>query len=353
MSDQPKDAAETASTVPTPHQQDSATAVGCALVPAAMAVGEPAALAPAAVAAAAHGGVAAPAAAVALGLVRVKVVALIAALLRAGDAAADEAIVQAEVLPLLLELFVRYPFHNVLHHHVTEAITACLQRRTPLLCNHLLVKLAHWLVFVRVEVIPGHSHGPAGHRHGPLRAGYMGHVIRIARVLLEIIGCPVCVGGRVGLVEEEVERQDVERWKPANDAPAAQQQEEEHQQQEEEDQQQEEEKQQQQEEEQQQQQQQEEEQQQQQQQQEKQQQQPQEEQQQQQQHPLPQDQHQQPGGGRAGTAHAALGGLPVGMQHKRNKQQDGRAAEHDALASPDQDAIVQRVPTAQGAPVEQ
>lgn len=53
-----------------------------------------------------------------LGRARLKVVELLAVLLRTGEAGPEAAFVEAGVLPLCLQLFQQFPFNNLLHYQV-------------------------------------------------------------------------------------------------------------------------------------------------------------------------------------------------------------------------------------------
>lgn len=59
-----------------------------------------------------------------LGSARLTVVALIAVLLRTGLQIAEEAIMQAMLLSLCLQLVITYPFNSLLHHKVRPVMPA-------------------------------------------------------------------------------------------------------------------------------------------------------------------------------------------------------------------------------------
>ena len=51
-----------------------------------------------------------------LGSARLTVIALLAVLLRTGIPAAEEAVIDAKLLPFCFSLFISYPFNSILHH---------------------------------------------------------------------------------------------------------------------------------------------------------------------------------------------------------------------------------------------
>ena len=58
-----------------------------------------------------------------LGSARLKAVETVAALVRVGNADADAALVAAGLVPRCLDLFLRFPFNNLLHHQVPSRAT--------------------------------------------------------------------------------------------------------------------------------------------------------------------------------------------------------------------------------------
>ena len=62
----------------------------------------------------------------ALGRARLKVVELMAVLLRSGEASAEAALIDSGAIPACLALFQRYPFNNLLHHHVTGLLLSVI-----------------------------------------------------------------------------------------------------------------------------------------------------------------------------------------------------------------------------------
>jgi serine/threonine-protein phosphatase 6 regulatory subunit 3 len=120
-----------------------------------------------------------------LGRARLRIVELLAALLRVGGDAADAAIIGARALPLVQALFLAYPFNNLLHHQMYALLVAALRRGSAAMTAHIFgeCELVAWLAGLPEEVNPRARPGFEG--KGPLRAGYLGHVTRIGQVLQE------------------------------------------------------------------------------------------------------------------------------------------------------------------------
>uniref|UniRef100_A0A7S0WRG6 Uncharacterized protein n=1 Tax=Chlamydomonas leiostraca TaxID=1034604 RepID=A0A7S0WRG6_9CHLO len=122
-----------------------------------------------------------------LGRARLKVVELLAVLLRSGSSTAEAAIMQAGVVPLCLQLFAQYPFNNILHHCVLAMLVAGLTKSSDSMLQHLFeqCKLLDWLISLPVDVrpMPRAGHEEAAASKSPLRAGYLGHVTQIACTL--------------------------------------------------------------------------------------------------------------------------------------------------------------------------
>lgn len=118
-----------------------------------------------------------------LGRARLRIVELLAALLRVGDDGADAVLIGAGALPLVQQLFVAYPFNNLLHHQTYALLVAALQRSSKPLVQHMFgeCELVSWLANIPKEVSPKPRPGFEG--KGPLRAGYLGHVTRIGQIL--------------------------------------------------------------------------------------------------------------------------------------------------------------------------
>ena len=211
-----------------------------------------------------------------LGLTRIKAVALLVALLRSGRAAAVAGVVRAGAIGRCLALFERYPFNNLLHHHVTALLLAALdvamageeeeedeegagegggeaagQARgasstatrgadadpgSPAgLLHHVLhvAALPRWLARLPVEVrpIPLPGDARAGNRP-PLRAGYLGHVTHLGNRLLALAsasrsvadalaGDPDWAAWADGDLRARTELDDPDAWECGRPAPAA------------------------------------------------------------------------------------------------------------------------------------
>jgi hypothetical protein len=120
-----------------------------------------------------------------LGRARLRVVELLAVLLRVGDDTVDAALIQAQSFQVVQELFVAYPFNNLLHHQMYAVLLAVLRRASPAMVSHMFgdCQLVSWLLGLPQEVTP--LPRPGRTIKVPLRAGYLGHVTRIGQVLQE------------------------------------------------------------------------------------------------------------------------------------------------------------------------
>lgn len=124
-----------------------------------------------------------------LGRSKLKIAELLAALLRADGAVADQAIIEAGAVQLCMQLFVAYPFNNLLHQHVRAMFVAVLGRNSQPLLQHLFTDcgLLDWIASMPREVtpLPRPGNEDVASRKAPLRAGYLGHVTQIANMLIE------------------------------------------------------------------------------------------------------------------------------------------------------------------------
>jgi hypothetical protein len=120
-----------------------------------------------------------------LGRARLRIVELLAALLRVGEDAVDAALIQAQSLQIVQELFVAYPFNNLLHHQMYALLLAVLRHASPVMVAHMFgdCQLVGWLLGLPQEVTP--IPRPGRTNKVSLRAGYLGHVTRIGQVLQE------------------------------------------------------------------------------------------------------------------------------------------------------------------------
>lgn len=122
-----------------------------------------------------------------LGRPRLKIVELIAVLMRTGDSNAESAVIQSEAINLCMQLFRKYPFNNLLHHSVRELIRAAIKKPSENLVRHIFecCKLIDWLISLPEQVTPTPRPGTeaAAQAKAPLRAGYLGHVTQLATEL--------------------------------------------------------------------------------------------------------------------------------------------------------------------------
>jgi hypothetical protein len=120
-----------------------------------------------------------------LGRARLRIVELLAVLLRVGDDAVDAALIKAQSLQIVQELVVAYPFNNLLHHQMYALLLAVLRRASPVMVSHMFddCQLVSWLLNLPQETTP--IPRPGRTNKVPLRAGYLGHVTRIGQVLQE------------------------------------------------------------------------------------------------------------------------------------------------------------------------
>ncbi|KAL4434788.1 hypothetical protein ABPG77_005315 [Micractinium sp. CCAP 211/92] len=124
-----------------------------------------------------------------VGLARLKAVELLAALLHSGDEAAESAVMSTRGVQRSMQLFLQFPFNNVLHRHVATLVTA-VDQGSPQLADFLLkdCALLGWLADAPTEIVPlprpGDTRGEEQRK--PLRAGYMGHVTQISNRLIQV-----------------------------------------------------------------------------------------------------------------------------------------------------------------------
>lgn len=126
-----------------------------------------------------------------LGKHRLKIVEFIAVLLKAGNQAAEEELVNSGTIKRVLDLFFEYPYNNALHHHVESIISSCLESRNDTVTDHLfricdLIRKIldadkHPLLSSDLEL----PTKPAADKKLP-RAGNLGHVTRIANKIVQL-----------------------------------------------------------------------------------------------------------------------------------------------------------------------
>ena len=85
-----------------------------------------------------------------VGFLRLKVIELLAVLMNSGFEPALQAVVDAGAFPRCLDLFLRYPFNNVLHRNVVALVSAAFDCGKPFVLDHIFLdsRIAEWLVSV-------------------------------------------------------------------------------------------------------------------------------------------------------------------------------------------------------------
>jgi serine/threonine-protein phosphatase 6 regulatory subunit 3 len=144
-----------------------------------------------------------------LGRAKLKVVELMAVLLRSGDTVAERGIIASGGVPVCLELFQAYPFNNLLHHSVTAMLVAGIARPSEGLVSYLFeqCQLLDWLVGLPTEVTPRARPGQEAFAatKPALRAGYLGHVIQIGSTLEGVAAGSAGITGAESLNRAAVE----------------------------------------------------------------------------------------------------------------------------------------------------
>eukprot|EP00232_Nephroselmis_pyriformis_P025297 CAMPEP_0182860884 /NCGR_PEP_ID=MMETSP0034_2-20130328/5186_1 /TAXON_ID=156128 /ORGANISM="Nephroselmis pyriformis, Strain CCMP717" /LENGTH=648 /DNA_ID=CAMNT_0024992755 /DNA_START=113 /DNA_END=2056 /DNA_ORIENTATION=- len=164
-----------------------------------------------------------------LGATRLKAVQLIAMALQVGGEPAVEAIIAAGGLRACMGLFLQYPFNNLLHHEVEGMVMHALEGPSEPLLAHLFAgaegggcDLVGWLAGAPVMLEAGGAAGPCTPSKS-IRAGYVGHVDRMGRRLVECVGRGDAAGVMVskdgswgewseGALAERLETEDVLKW---------------------------------------------------------------------------------------------------------------------------------------------
>ena len=126
-----------------------------------------------------------------LGRHRLKIVELLAALVRSGSSVStEEPIVRSAALPRCLSLFSAFPFNNLLHHSVASMLISCVSPTSgtsEVMLQHLFedCALLDWIVQLPQSVVPTPLPGRLEESAAktPLRAGYLGHVTQVAGAL--------------------------------------------------------------------------------------------------------------------------------------------------------------------------
>ncbi|KAG1662996.1 hypothetical protein FOA52_000567 [Chlamydomonas sp. UWO 241] len=144
-----------------------------------------------------------------LGRNRLKVIELLAVLMRSGCEDAEDAVASCAALPVCLGLFAAYPLNNVLHHHIESMLVAGASSRSAAMLSHLFdrCKLLDWIVALPLRVRPRPNPGCEDNAAAkePLRAGYLGHVTRMGTALERLSAGDDRHGGRGRSKDGEVD----------------------------------------------------------------------------------------------------------------------------------------------------
>ncbi|KAH1066766.1 hypothetical protein J1N35_031753 [Gossypium stocksii] len=128
-----------------------------------------------------------------LGKHRLKIVEFIAVLLRSGNEAAQNELVNSGAIRRVLDLFFEYPYNNALHHHVESIILSCLESKNDAIVDHLLQEcdlIGKCLQTDKHQILSSDSNQPtlvAAGKHAT-RVGNIGHITRISNKLVQL-GC--------------------------------------------------------------------------------------------------------------------------------------------------------------------
>ncbi|KAL3618555.1 hypothetical protein CASFOL_037637 [Castilleja foliolosa] len=126
-----------------------------------------------------------------LGQYRLKIVEFLAVLLKTGNEVAEKELIGSGTILRVLDLFFEYPYNNALHHHVESIIYSCLESKNSAIIDHLLLEcnlVGRVLQSDKSPTLYGEHNLPtipASGRHAP-RAGYFGHLTRIAHKLIQM-----------------------------------------------------------------------------------------------------------------------------------------------------------------------
>lgn len=124
----------------------------------------------------------------AVGEARLKAVDLLASLLRAGDAQAERAVIESNGVQRCMELFLKYPFNNVLHNGCVQLLIAFDTNGSDVLVKFLLEEchLPHWLASAPEQVTPmTNPEDRFASQRRPLRAGYLGQITQLGSRLVD------------------------------------------------------------------------------------------------------------------------------------------------------------------------
>lgn len=121
-----------------------------------------------------------------LGTARLKIVELLSVLMRAGIESAERAVIESGAVPKCLDLFITYPFNNLLHLHVTYMIVSCITSSSQHVIDYLFdtCHFAQWLMNApqTTKPLPRPGTEESSAQRPPLRAGYMGHITLLSKM---------------------------------------------------------------------------------------------------------------------------------------------------------------------------
>ncbi|GAB4825421.1 hypothetical protein Ancab_008294 [Ancistrocladus abbreviatus] len=126
-----------------------------------------------------------------LGKHRLKIVEFIAVLFKAGTEAAEEELVNSGTIKRIIDLFFEYPYNNVLHHHVENIISSCLESKKSATLDHLFQDsdlISKMLQADKHPIVLGDLNQPtvpATGKKAP-RAGNLGHITRISNRIVQL-----------------------------------------------------------------------------------------------------------------------------------------------------------------------
>ncbi|WOL18073.1 serine/threonine-protein phosphatase 6 regulatory subunit 3-like [Canna indica] len=126
-----------------------------------------------------------------LGKYRLKVVEFVAVLLEAGGEIAEKELLRSGAIPIILDLFFKYPFNNSLHHHVENLVMSCLESKNVAFVDHLFCQCHIIAKFLRADknsLLSSDTSAvtvPAFGRQ-PIRAGNIGHITRICNKIVQL-----------------------------------------------------------------------------------------------------------------------------------------------------------------------
>ncbi|ONK67342.1 uncharacterized protein A4U43_C06F19170 [Asparagus officinalis] len=120
---------------------------------------------------------------------RLKIVEFISVLLTIGSEAAERQLVERGAIKHILNMFFEYPFNNILHRTVENIIALCLESKSDILIQHLLLDcdiVNKILDAEKQPLLSADCSKPTISTRGrlPPRIGIFGHMTRIANKLL-------------------------------------------------------------------------------------------------------------------------------------------------------------------------